>query len=166
MILMICAGDPAIVQLGYQQSKRNRETFGKPHQMFSRVLPVLGPNEDLFVLAKSAYRERETPLLGDAEDQLYVDPAELFETVSSLCPKPYFGNIYICTRAGGPLNSSMPFVRSFELQFRGRYAYTGGVFGCSTPALKCIPTPADPCWIKAVDDDTDALSKYAFMADI
>ncbi|HZZ65548.1 MAG TPA: hypothetical protein VFE17_08625 [Candidatus Baltobacteraceae bacterium] len=166
MILMICAGDPAIVQIGHRQSKHNRETFGKPHHMFSRVLPVLGLSEHLFVLAKSAYRERETPLLGDAEDQLYVDPAELFETVASVCPKQYIGNIYICTHTGGPLNNAMPFVRSFEMQFRGVFAYTGGVFGCSIPVVTSIPSPADPCWIKVTDDDADALSKYAFMSDI
>ena len=151
MILLVCAGDPELIHIGRHASLNNRCAFGRPYQMFSRLLPVIAASEDLFVLARAAYREQNTPLIGDRDDALFVDPAELIEIVAAVCPSSFVASVRICVQSRNVQDNAMQFARRFQQQFRSRFIFGAGVYGCSSPADQTIPLPSDPRWIAAND---------------
>lgn len=147
MILIVCAGDPKLVQLAHSQSRRDRSSFGSCYQAFSRFLPVLGMKEDLFILARAAFNETQRPMIGDDEDQLFVDAAELFEIVVPVFPQYFSGNIYVCAQVfGGMERSTLPFAASFSARLRLARRPMGTVYGSTAPIGITIPRPGHFTW--------------------
>jgi hypothetical protein len=158
MILVLC-DDIGIYNTAQTTSLGNQMTFGNVYRYVTPIVPQLGRNEDLFIIAHGMQGEIGNEVGPPAWNALQLLEYLMGESdrfnhgaLHSIFPDGYRGNIYLSAcytqnveRGGMSIAENFGNLAGVQLSGSRVYGQRGGVTGT-------IPSPGDRAW--------DSVAKY------
>lgn len=150
MILIVCTDDPALVKIAHDSSQGHLQIFGNYYQIYSKQIPTLQANENLFIIAHGAYHGDEgDPVIGDKRNAFYVNAADLSLNLQSIFPKDYMGRIFVDACESADFDKdTVSFIEMLNAVLYDRYPAVE-VYGRNGTAKGQIPLPGYPGWTRA-----------------
>jgi hypothetical protein len=153
MILCVCRDDlRGTWEVAKQSLHAHHDVFHRAHLVFDREVPMLGVNEDLFVIAHGAADGDDgKPVIGDAHDALYLDAPTFWENVKSVFPAGYQASVYIsaCESADPGPGKDFSFAEAFAVYVKSERSINCRVYGHKGSVGGEIPLPDEDLWIEA-----------------
>src|SRR3569832_1774600 len=150
MIIVVCTDDPSLIQIAQESIIANPGIFGNLYQIYQGLIPQLGVNENLFVIAHGAYQGDDgNPVIGSEANAFYVNAVDFYTNISNLIPAGYNGNVYIdACEAANHNASTFSFIEVFQTQIQVDHGNVR-VFGRNGKVGGMIPLPNSSGWTQA-----------------
>lgn len=157
MISILGTDDQQLQNIAAESSKKNKQIFGDFYEVFDQAMPKLKTNEDLFIIANGSFKdERGYSVIGDKQNELFLNGVDAWGSFKDIFPKNYVGNIYVdvCGSA-----ETEPYVFNFIENFWDQLKPTlknTSVFGRNGTSKGSIPLPTAKGWetIWAIDNSS------------
>lgn len=153
MILIACTDDGSLNHIASDSILANPLVFNRRYRAFRDVVPMLGAQENLFILAHGAFQSPDDgrPVIGDQDEQraFCMDGRTCYYNILSIIPANYAGGIYVdaCFSA-----NNSPDIDSFITTLQQQFLNNGlniAVYGVNGESSGLIVPPGDPKWIRA-----------------
>lgn len=153
MILSVCRDDlKGTWEVARCSLHAHPDVFHSAHLVFESEVPMLGVNEDLYVIAHGAsIGDEGKPVIGDAHDALYLDAATFWENVKNIFPEGYQASIYVsaCESADPGPGLDFSFTEMFAVYVKSERSMNCRVYGHKGSVGGEIPLPDEDLWIEA-----------------
>lgn len=154
MILCVCRDDTeGTWDVGQDSLAAHSDVFYSAYLVFADQIPMLGVNEDLYVIAHGTATSAEgKPLIGDQHDALRLDAATFWENVKMIFPDGYQASVYIsaCESADPGPGTDFSFAEEFAVYVKSDRSVNCRVYGHNGSVGGEIPLPNDDRWIEAI----------------
>ena len=150
MIIIVCTDDESLVRIAQKTSQSNPSVYGKYYKAFKDKIPVIGSQENLFIIAHGAYHGDDgNPVIGDETNAFYVNAVDFYKNIKGIFPDGYSGNVYIdaCESADHE-EETFSFTEVFKAQIQRDHGNTE-IFGRNGCISGMIPLPGDSRWKRA-----------------
>jgi hypothetical protein len=149
MILIACTDDPHLVSIATKSAEKHPNVFGDVYQVFVDVVPMLGLNENLFVIAHGAYDGDEgRPVIGDKQEGFYLEALDLFKNLGQIIPNHYQGNVFVDACEAADFKATVSFIELLQSVFNS-HNYAIRIFGTIGKSKGLIVSPDNPKWKSA-----------------
>jgi hypothetical protein len=149
MIIAMCTDDPEVYDVAIEAELNAPEIFGQAFDAFSEDIPMLAPDENLFIVAHGInFGDEGSPVIGSKKNDFYLTPRDL-NTNLHVFPLGYRGNVYVsaCWSAD-PGHDGESFVDQFYTTFQRSFPHSQ-VFGHLGKLGGALPPPGDNLWVHA-----------------
>ncbi|ROP58194.1 hypothetical protein EDF81_3358 [Enterobacter sp. BIGb0383] len=153
MILIFCTDDDYLNRIAADSVLRCPQVFNRRYQVFRHSLPMLGAQEDLFILAHRAFQAPEDgrPVIGDLAERRYffIDGIMCYRNISPIIPAGYTGGIYIDACSS---SDRSPDIESFIATLQYQFTSNGqdiAVYGLNGADAGLIELPGSAKWRRA-----------------
>lgn len=145
MLITIGFDDKAVEKIADASLAKNPDVFGTSHNLFTRQLPTLQPDENLFVVARDfSVIDDGRPVIGSIRNTVILTAQELFMNLQ-IFPSDYAGKIFIYAASS---ISGARFIEEMNRVVR-RYYHRVNVYRYAEEPGDSIPLPCDRYWQKA-----------------
>ncbi|MEH6517815.1 MAG: hypothetical protein V7742_14110 [Halioglobus sp.] len=151
MLIAVCTDDPMVEDICKAAAMSDPDVFGdRWFRVYADVIPDLGAQEDLFIVAHgAAIGDEDLPIIGSKHNAFYLSARDLRANLQGF-PSGYAGNVYIyaCQSAlAGQAERS--FVQNYLADMTPSYPGIS-VYGQTGSPGGPLPLPTDDSWVRAI----------------
>lgn len=149
MIIIACTDDPELVDIAKKSILNEPEVFLSYYKVFHGAIPLLGQDEDLFIIAHGAFQGDEgRPVIGDqdAGRAFYLNGEQCYLNLSSIFPQGYSGRVFVDACESADSSRAVDsFITTLQVQFLVN-SFNTQVYGINGESAGLIPLPDNPKW--------------------
>lgn len=151
MLLILALDDPNLRVVATNSRNANPAAFGAVIVAWEQPVPMLGINENLFVIAHGAsVGDDGGPVIGDATQAHWVDPRSFAAMLLPSIPQGYTGSVFVSAcQSADPPNGAFSFTEVFKAFLLDDRPRLGGVYGQHGLVVGLVPPPGSPAWVRA-----------------
>lgn len=151
MLLILALDDPNLRAVALASRNANPVAFGAVVVAWEQPVPMLGANENLFIIAHGAkVGDDGGPVIGDATQAHWVDPRSFAAMLLPSIPANYTGSVFVSAcESADPARGAFSFTEVFKAFLLGDRPRLGGVYGQRGNVGGLVPPPGSPAWVRA-----------------